>query len=63
MLHAIALALVILEKPKSGIDSPGVLSIWTPGAWLVGFMKGATKHCYIQNIEALGVVVSEKKLF
>ena len=42
------------------IDAPGALSIWTPGAWLAGFMKRTTKHCYIQNIEALGLVVSEK---
>ena len=25
--------------------------------------NGTTKHCYIQNIEALGLVVSEKKRF
>ena len=24
---------------------------------------GTTKHCYIQNIEALGFLVSEKKIF
>ena len=24
---------------------------------------GTTKHCYIQNIEALGLLVSEKKFF
>ena len=34
-------------------------SIWSPGAWLAGFIMGTTKHCYIQNIEALGLVVSE----
>ena len=26
-------------------------------------MKGTTKHCYILNIQALGLVVSEKKIF
>ena len=26
-------------------------------------MMGTTKHCYIQNIEALGLLVSEKKIF
>ena len=26
-------------------------------------MKGTTKRCYIQNIQALGLVVSEKKIF
>ena len=28
-----------------------------------GFIKGVTKHCYIQNIKALGLMVSEKKNF
>ena len=27
------------------------------------FIMGTTKHCYIQNIEALGLLVSEKKIF
>ena len=26
-------------------------------------LKGITKHCYIQNIKALGLMVSEKKSF
>ena len=26
-------------------------------------MKGTTKHCYILNIQVLGLVVSEKKIF
>ena len=26
-------------------------------------MKGTTKRCYILNIQALGLVVSEKKIF
>ena len=30
-------------------------SIWTPGAWLAGFMKGTTECSCIQNIEALGL--------
>ena len=34
-----------------------------PGARLTGFMKGTIKHCYIQNIAALGLVVSEKYFF
>ena len=45
------------------IDAPGVLPIWTPVAWLAGFMKGATKHGYTKNMKALGLVVSEKKIF
>ena len=63
-------ALVALEKKilshyksMADIDAPGVWSTWAPGAWLAGFMKGTTKHCYIQNIEALGLVVTEKKIF
>ena len=27
------------------------------------FIMGTTKHCYKQNIEALGLLVSEKKIF
>ena len=33
------------------------------GAWLAQFIMGTTKHCYIQNIDALGLLVSEKKIF
>ena len=35
-------------------------SFLTPGAWLAGFIKRTTIHCYIQNMKALGLVVSEK---
>ena len=35
----------------------------TPWAWLAGFIKTTTTHCYIQNMKALGLVVSEKKIF
>ena len=43
----------------------GVVPISTPGAWLARFMKGTTKHCYmyVLNKQALGIVVSEKKIF
>ena len=55
-------------------DSPGAGSVWdlmtpgagsflTPGTWLAGFIKRTTKHCYTQNMKALGLVVSEKKIF
>ena len=37
--------------------------IWTPGAWLAGLIRGITKHCYTQNIKALGLMVSENKNF
>ena len=29
-------------------------------AWLEEFIKEITKHCYTQNIKALGLMVSEK---
>ena len=35
----------------------------TPGAWLAGFIKKTTTHCYIENMKALGLLVSEKKVF
>ena len=46
-------------------------TLLTPGAWpnltqgheLAQFIMGTTKHWYIQNIEALGLLVSEKKIF
>ena len=37
--------------------------LWTPGARLAGFIKRTTIHCYTQNMKALGLVVSEKKIF
>ena len=42
---------------------PGVGLFLTPGAWLAGFIKRTTTHCYIQNMKGLGLVVSEKKIF
>ena len=42
---------------------PRVWSIRTSGALLARFMKGTTKHCYIQNRKALGFVVSKKIFF
>ena len=44
-------------------DAPGVGPVWTPGARLAGFMKRTTRHCYTQNMKALGFLVSEKKIF
>ena len=37
--------------------------VWTPGTRLAGFIKRTTIHCYTQNMKALGLVVSEKKIF
>ena len=52
-------------------DAPGVEPVWTPGAWLAGFIKRTTIHCYTQPDQdhytllhkALGLVISEKKIF
>ena len=43
------------------IMTPLGVVIWSPGAWLAGFIKGITKHCYIKNIKDLGLMVSEMK--
>ena len=45
------------------INAPGAGPVWTPGARLAGFIKRNTIHCYKQNMKALGLVVSEKKIF
>ena len=68
-----ALGLVVSVKKIFFYVFP-IVSLWelmtpeagpflTPGAWLAGFMKRTTTHCYIQNMKALGLVVSEKKIF
>ena len=44
-------------------DMPGAWPVWTPGARLAGFLKGTTINCYTQNMKALGLMVSEKKIF
>ena len=44
-------------------DAPRAWPIWTPGSQLVEIIKGLTKHCFTQNIKALGLMVSEKKIF
>ena len=43
--------------------TPGAGPFLTPGARLAGFIQRTTKHCFIQNMKALGLVVSEKKIF
>ena len=43
--------------------TPGEGPFLTPGAWLAGFIKITTTHCNIQNMKALVLVVSEKKIF
>ena len=42
---------------------PGAGPVWTPGARFAGFIKRTTIHSYTQNMKALGLVVSEKKIF
>ena len=43
-------------------DAPGACPVWTSGAWLAGFIKRTTRHCYKQTMKALGLVVSKKKI-
>ena len=42
---------------------PGRGQFRPQGAWLAGFIKEITKHCYTQNIKALGLLVSEKVFY
>ena len=44
-------------------DATGTGPVWIPGTQLAGFIKRTTIHCYTQNMQALGHVVSEKKIF
>ena len=44
-------------------EAPGAGPVWTPGARLAGFIKRTTIPCYKQNMKALGLVVSEQKIF
>ena len=44
-------------------DTPGAGPVWTPAARLAGFIKRTTIHRYTQEMKALGLVVSEKKIF
>ena len=46
-----------------GANDPWGGPFLVPGAWLAEFIKRTTKHCYIQNMKALGLVVSEKIFF
>ena len=66
-----ALGLVVSEKifyvcpivSLWELMTPGVGPFLTPGASLAGFIKRTIIHCYIQNMKALDLVVSEKKIF
>ena len=68
--HMKALGHMVSEKKiflSFSHDAPGAGPVWTPGARLAGFTAGFIKrttiHCYTQNMEALGLVVSEMKIF
>ena len=50
-------------KPMADNDAPGAWPIRIPGTLLAGIIKGLTKHCFTQNIKALGLMVTEKKIF
>ena len=50
-------------KPMEDNDAPGAWPIWIQGSRLAGIIKGLTKHCFTQNMKALGLMVSEKKFF
>ena len=43
--------------------APGAGPVWNTGARMAGFIKRNTIYCYTQNMNALGLVVSEKKIF
>ena len=60
-----ALGLVVLEKIFLCFSHNAIRAgpVWTPGAQLAGFIKRTTIHCYTQNIKALGLVVTKKKIF
>ena len=61
-----ALGLVVSEKTiflYFTHDPPGAGPVLIRGAWLAGFIKRTTIHCYKQNMKALGLVVSENKSF
>ena len=46
-----------------GANDPRGAAIFDPRDMTSGFIKMTTTHCYIQNMKALGLVVSEKKIF
>ena len=50
-------------KPMAENDATGAWPVLTPGARLAGFIKRTFIHCFIQNMKAQDLVVSEKKIF
>ena len=49
--------------PMADNDAPEAGPVRAQGIRLAGFIKRTTIHCYTQNMKALGLVVSEKKIF
>ena len=67
-----ALGFVVSEKKiflcfslskSMGANNPRGRVIFDPRAMVGRIIKRTTKHCYTQNMKALGLVVSEKKIF
>ena len=58
-----AFPIVSLCPPAPELMIPGARPFFTPGAWLAGFIKRTFIQCYIYNMKALGLVVSEKNFF
>ena len=63
------IALVLVVSEKIFIFAFSIVSLWelmtpgagpflTPGAWLAESIKRTTIRCYIQNMKALGLVIS-----
>ena len=46
-----------------GANDPRGGAIFDPRGMVAGFIKRTTTHCYIQNMNGLGLVVSEKIFF
>ena len=64
ILYIPAIGIVVSEKIFFMFFFFLIISLsQTQGAWLAGFIKGTTIHCYTQNIKALDFVISERKIF
>ena len=46
-----------------GANDPRGGAIFDSRGMVAGFIKRTTTHCYLKNIKALGLAVSEKKIF
>ena len=57
-----ALGIVVSEKKIFFMFFLIISLLQTKGAWLAGFTKGTSIHCYTQNIKARDFVISERKI-